>query len=43
MGSLQQSGSERENAKRNCYVTCEADERDLTPPIAEIGEDHILY
>jgi uncharacterized protein len=28
--------------KRNCYVTCEADEDDLARPIAEIGEDHIL-
>ena len=31
-----------EYVKRNCYVTCEADERDLSKPIAELGEDHIL-
>jgi len=31
-----------EYIKRNCYVTCEADEGDLTRPIAELGEDHIL-
>lgn len=31
-----------EYVRRNCYVTCEADEDDLARPIAEIGEDHIL-
>lgn len=31
-----------EYVKRNCYVTCEADEGDLSRPIAELGEDHIL-
>lgn len=31
-----------EYIRRNCYVTCEADERDLRLPISEIGEDHIL-
>jgi len=31
-----------EYIKRNCYVTCEADEGDLARPIAELGEDHIL-
>jgi len=31
-----------EYIKRNCYVTCEADEGELTRPIAELGEDHIL-
>jgi len=31
-----------EYIRRNCYVTCEADEPDLRRPVAEIGEDHIL-
>lgn len=31
-----------EYVRRNCYVTCEADEGDLSRPIAELGEDHIL-
>src|SRR5438093_1338085 len=31
-----------EYIKRNCYVTCEADEADLARPIGELGEDHIL-
>src|SRR5256886_16190782 len=31
-----------EYIRRNCYVTCEADEADLARPIAELGEDHIL-
>jgi predicted TIM-barrel fold metal-dependent hydrolase len=31
-----------EYVKRNCYFTCEADEKDLTRPIEEVGEDHIL-
>jgi predicted TIM-barrel fold metal-dependent hydrolase len=31
-----------EYVRRNCYVTCEADEKDLRQPIAELGEDHIL-
>jgi predicted TIM-barrel fold metal-dependent hydrolase len=31
-----------EYVKRNCYFTCEADEKDLAHPIAELGEDHIL-
>ena len=31
-----------EYAKRNCYVTCEADEKRLQPAIEELGEDHIL-
>jgi len=31
-----------EYVKRNCYVTCEADEKDLLRPISELGEDHIL-
>jgi uncharacterized protein len=31
-----------EYVKRNCYFTCEADEKDLARPIAEMGEDHIL-
>ena len=31
-----------EYIRRNCYVTCEADEVDLKRPIAELGEDHIL-
>src|SRR5258708_7022895 len=28
-----------EYIRRNCYVTCEADEADLKRPIAELGED----
>jgi len=28
--------------KHNCYVTCEADESDISPSLKEIGEDHIL-
>ena len=31
-----------EYVRRNCYFTCEADEKDLSRPIAEVGEDHIL-
>ena len=31
-----------EDIRRNCWVTCEADEADLTRPIAELGEDRIL-
>src|SRR2546427_56985 len=31
-----------EYLRRNCYVTCEADEADLARPIAELGDDHIL-
>jgi hypothetical protein len=31
-----------EYVRRNCYFTCEADEKDLSHPIAELGEDHIL-
>jgi hypothetical protein len=31
-----------EYVRRNCYFTCEADEKDLAHPIAEVGEDHIL-
>jgi predicted TIM-barrel fold metal-dependent hydrolase len=31
-----------EYVKRNCWFTCEADEGDLTRPIAELGEDRIL-
>ncbi len=31
-----------EYIRRNCYVTCEADEADLARPIAELGEDRIL-
>jgi len=31
-----------EYIRRNCYVTCEADEADLKRPIAELGEDRIL-
>lgn len=31
-----------EYVRRNCYFTCEADEKDLARPIAEVGEDHIL-
>ena len=31
-----------EYVKRNCYVTCEADERDLATPIRELGEDRIF-
>jgi predicted TIM-barrel fold metal-dependent hydrolase len=31
-----------EYVRRNCYFTCEADEKDLSRPIAELGEDHIL-
>lgn len=31
-----------EYVKRNCYVTCEADEKDLSRSIAEIGEDRVL-
>jgi hypothetical protein len=31
-----------EYVKRNCYVTCEADEADLKRSIAELGEDHIF-
>jgi hypothetical protein len=31
-----------EYVRRNCYVTCEADEKDLARPIAELGEDRIL-
>jgi len=31
-----------EYIRRNCYVTCEADEADLARPIAELGDDHIL-
>ena len=31
-----------EYVRRNCYFTCEADEKDLARPIAELGEDHIL-
>ena len=31
-----------EYVRRNCYFTCEADEKDLAGPIAEVGEDHIL-
>src|SRR3989449_94352 len=31
-----------EYLRRNCWVTCEADEADLERPIAELGEDHIL-
>ncbi len=27
--------------KHNCYVTCEADESDISPSLKEIGEDHI--
>jgi uncharacterized protein len=39
-GALRMAPSEY--IRRNCYVTCEADEADLARPIAEIGEDHIL-
>jgi predicted TIM-barrel fold metal-dependent hydrolase len=28
--------------RRNCHVTCEADEADLARPIAELGADRIL-
>lgn len=31
-----------EYVRRNCYFTCEADEKDLARPIAEVGEDHFL-
>ena len=31
-----------EYVKRNCYFTCESDEKDLARPIAEVGEDHFL-
>jgi predicted TIM-barrel fold metal-dependent hydrolase len=31
-----------EYIKRNCYVTCEADEKRLSEAIEEIGEDHVL-
>src|SRR6266542_2566788 len=31
-----------EYVKRNCYVTCEADEGDMTQSLKEVGEDHIL-
>ena len=31
-----------EYIKRNCYVTCEADEGDLATPIRELGEDRIF-
>ncbi|HET9471383.1 MAG TPA: amidohydrolase family protein, partial [Usitatibacter sp.] len=34
--------SPAEYIRRNCYVTCEADEADLSRPIAELGEDRIL-
>ena len=30
-----------EYVKRNCYVTCEADEGDMTQSLKEVGEDHI--
>lgn len=39
-GSLKMVPSEY--VRRNCYFTCEADEKDLARPIAELGEDHIL-
>jgi len=31
-----------EYVKRNCYVTCEADEGDMSQSLKEVGEDHIL-
>jgi len=31
-----------EYVRRNCYFTCETDEKDLARPIEEVGEDHIL-
>src|SRR5437016_4538226 len=31
-----------EYIRRNCWVTCEADEADLERPIRELGEDRIL-
>ncbi|MBI2540227.1 MAG: amidohydrolase family protein, partial [Deltaproteobacteria bacterium] len=39
-GALKMAPSEY--VRRNCYFTCEADEKDLARPIAELGEDHIL-
>jgi predicted TIM-barrel fold metal-dependent hydrolase len=31
-----------EYIRRNCYVTCEADEKRLSEAIEEIGEEHVL-
>ena len=31
-----------EYVRRNCYFTCEADEKDLARSFAELGDDHIL-
>lgn len=31
-----------EYIRRNCYVTCEADEGDMSRTLAELGEDHIF-
>jgi predicted TIM-barrel fold metal-dependent hydrolase len=39
-GELKMAPSEY--VKRNCYVTCEADEGDMTQSLKEVGEDHIL-
>jgi uncharacterized protein len=39
-GAMKRAPSEY--IRRNCWVTCEADEGDLARPIAEIGEDRIL-
>jgi len=39
-GGLKMAPSEY--VKRNCFVTCEADEGDMTQSLKEVGEDHIL-
>jgi len=31
-----------EHVKRNCYITCEADEKRLPLALAEVGETHVL-
>jgi predicted TIM-barrel fold metal-dependent hydrolase len=31
-----------EYVRRNCYITCEADEKWLAPALAEVGETHVL-